>query len=188
MWDGRKSNFHARMLGPPESGTRPAIRRHMTHEAASRSPAPDARNMVPTAVGAADASTVRRPGVPLESDPAPHETSHWDAPTAQRSDITVFTRAGGPGLTPVFGTAQPPSRISGAIRAFAYRIPEIRARHWMLLLAADRVDQWEHRLIGMARGDLAAYRSTARSFAAHPLRTGVMLGAGLLLVRRLFAR
>jgi hypothetical protein len=41
---------------------------------------------------------------------------------------------------PVFGTAQPPRGLSGALRRRAYAIPEHRARHWALLLLADRVD------------------------------------------------
>ena len=44
-------------------------------------------------------------------------------------------------LTPVFGTAQPPKGLSGAMRKFAYaKYSEGRAAHWLLLLAADRVD------------------------------------------------
>jgi hypothetical protein len=44
-------------------------------------------------------------------------------------------------LTPVFGTAQPPKGLSGVMRRFAYaQYSEARAAHWLLLLAADRVD------------------------------------------------
>ena len=44
-------------------------------------------------------------------------------------------------LTPVFGTAQPLHGVSGAMRRYAYaRFSEARAAHWLLLLAADRVD------------------------------------------------
>ncbi len=44
-------------------------------------------------------------------------------------------------LTPVFGTAQPPHGLSGAIRKAAYRrFSEARTAHWLLLIAADRVD------------------------------------------------
>jgi MYXO-CTERM domain-containing protein len=48
----------------------------------------------------------------------------------------------------VFGTAQPPYGLSGALRRGAYAIPEHRARHWMLLMLADRVELVEHRLVG----------------------------------------
>jgi hypothetical protein len=44
-------------------------------------------------------------------------------------------------LTPVFGTAQPPRGVSGRIRKHAYAsYSEARAAHWLLLMAADRVD------------------------------------------------
>lgn len=44
-------------------------------------------------------------------------------------------------LTPVFGTACPPKGVSGRLRQYAYaRFSEGRAAHWLLLVAADRVD------------------------------------------------
>ena len=44
-------------------------------------------------------------------------------------------------LTPVFGTAQPTRGVSGAIRRLSYaRYSEARAAHWLLLIAADRVE------------------------------------------------
>jgi hypothetical protein len=50
-------------------------------------------------------------------------------------------------LTPVFGTTCPPEGLSGAIRRLAYRrYSEGRAAHWLLLLAADRVDAAESHL------------------------------------------
>ena len=50
-------------------------------------------------------------------------------------------------MTPVFGTACPPKGLSGLIRRTAYRkYSEGRAAHWLLLIAADRVDAWESRL------------------------------------------
>jgi len=47
-------------------------------------------------------------------------------------------------LTPVFGTSCPPKGLSGVIRKYSYRrFSEARAAHWLLLLAADRVDSIE---------------------------------------------
>jgi len=54
-------------------------------------------------------------------------------------------------LTPVFGTAQPPSGLSGVMRKFAYKkFSEGRALHWLILLYADRVDAAEHHIRSMA--------------------------------------
>jgi hypothetical protein len=53
-------------------------------------------------------------------------------------------------LTPVFGTAQPLSGLSGVMRRFAYKFSEGRALHWLILLYADRVDAAEHHIRSMA--------------------------------------
>jgi hypothetical protein len=54
-------------------------------------------------------------------------------------------------LTPVFGTAQPPKGLSGVMRRFAYaKYSEARAAHWLVLLAADRVDTVESTLSSFA--------------------------------------
>jgi hypothetical protein len=42
----------------------------------------------------------------------------------------------------------PLTAVSGALRRRAYAIPEHHARHWMLLLLADRVELAERRLAG----------------------------------------
>lgn len=47
----------------------------------------------------------------------------------------------------MFGTACPPSGLSGAIRRVAYaRYSQGRAAHWLLLMAADRVNAGESHL------------------------------------------
>ena len=44
-------------------------------------------------------------------------------------------------LTPVFGTSCAPKGVSGMMRKYAYRrFSEGRAAHWLILMAADRVD------------------------------------------------
>jgi hypothetical protein len=54
-------------------------------------------------------------------------------------------------LTPAFGTSCPPKGVSGMIRRLSYRrYSEARAAHWLLLLAADRVDAWEAHLRSFA--------------------------------------
>jgi hypothetical protein len=93
-----------------------------------------------------DASSVARPGVPMR----PEEI--FAAPGAhvpvrpQEAHQRLTKRKALPRMTPVFGTAQPPQGLSGLLRRLAYRIPEHLARHWLLLVFADRVDVAEHRL------------------------------------------
>jgi hypothetical protein len=86
-----------------------------------------------------------RPGVPMEREPRPAGAAHWRVPPRQTADVAVLKRVGLDELTPVFGTAQPPHGLSGVVRRIAYRVPEHRARHWALLLMADRIDVIESR-------------------------------------------
>ena len=55
-------------------------------------------------------------------------------------------------VPPVFGTSVPLKGFSGMIRRAAYRYGEGRARHWLMLIAADRVDVMESRLTAIAQG------------------------------------
>jgi hypothetical protein len=76
-------------------------------------------------------------------------------------------------LTPVFGTAQPPKGLSGAIRKLAYaRYSEARAAHWLLLLAADRVDTVESTVGSFATmrpDNLVTETGVLSEFKAHGL-------------------
>ncbi|MFL6165730.1 MAG: hypothetical protein ACJ710_05545, partial [Ornithinibacter sp.] len=54
-------------------------------------------------------------------------------------------------LPPVFGTSVPLKGLSGTLRRYSYaRFSEARAAHWLLLIAADRVDAWESHLRSFA--------------------------------------
>jgi hypothetical protein len=95
--------------------------------------------------GAVDVDPRRQPGVPMEQ--APHPQPGAQIPiTRQRSDFPVFQHGGSQKMPPVYGTAIPPKGLSGVLRKWAYRYPDHWVRHWMMLLFADRVDVWEHRL------------------------------------------
>jgi hypothetical protein len=82
-----------------------------------------------------------RPSVPRERlDPA-RSGAHWDFPERQPEKWPRERSIEHKFLTPVFGTSCPPKGLSGAIRKYAYRrYSEGRAAHWLLLIAADRVD------------------------------------------------
>jgi hypothetical protein len=101
----------------------------------------------------------RIPGWGADLDPA-------DRPSVPRESLTWRPEGAVPGvpeqqphgegrersiehadLTPVFGTAQPLTGLSGAVRRLAYaRWSEARAAHWLVLVAADRIDVLEHGL------------------------------------------
>ena len=73
-------------------------------------------------------------------------------------------------LTPVFGTSTPPKGLSGVLRKYAYtRHSEAKAAHWLILIAADRVDAWEEHLRSFAslRPDNPITQTGIRSELTH---------------------
>lgn len=95
-----------------------------------------------------DLQNDRRPGVPREVEPSPYPGAHWTTPEEQEPTAAVEKRADLPALTPVFGTSAPVHGLSGIVRRAAYAIPDHLVRHWLLLLAADRIDALESAVTG----------------------------------------
>src|ERR687894_3124292 len=89
----------------------------------------------------ADLDPADRPSHP-KLDYAPETTgAHWDFPERQPEKWPRERSIEHAFVTPVFGTAQPPKGLSGAIRKLAYaRFSEGRLAHWMLLIVGDRID------------------------------------------------
>src|SRR5215212_11491173 len=110
-----------------------------------------------------DLDPADRPAVPKLT--AVETGAHWDFPDRQPEKWPRERSIEHKFLTPVFGTSCPPKGLSGVLRKVAYaRYSEGRAAHWLILLAADRVD---------------AIESHVRSFATlHPdnpvTETGVL--------------
>jgi hypothetical protein len=95
----------------------------------------------------ADLDPADRPSHPRLRPSLDETGAHWDFPERQPEKWSRERSIEHAFLTPVFGTAQPPRGVSGAIRRFAYRrFSEGRAAHWLLLIAADRVNAWEAHL------------------------------------------
>ncbi|HEX8344536.1 MAG TPA: hypothetical protein VF657_07285 [Actinoplanes sp.] len=85
-----------------------------------------------------------RPSVPKEKFDPDLNGARWEFPERQPEKWPRERSIEHKFLTPVFGTSCPPRGLSGAIRKLAYRkYSEGRAAHWLLLLAADRVDAKE---------------------------------------------
>ena len=95
----------------------------------------------------ADLDPADRPSVPkLRFDPD-GTGARWRFPERQPERSPRERSIEHEFLTPVFGTTCPPKGVSGLMRKAAYRrYSEGRAAHWLLLLAADRVDAWESHL------------------------------------------
>ncbi|HEX2236013.1 MAG TPA: hypothetical protein VHK89_07035 [Actinomycetota bacterium] len=85
-----------------------------------------------------------RPSVPRERFDPNLGGAHWEFPERQPEKRPRERSVEHRFLTPVFGTSTPPRGVSGIMRRYAYRFSEGRAAHWLILLAADRVDAVEH--------------------------------------------
>ncbi|MDN3920083.1 hypothetical protein [Roseateles violae] len=95
----------------------------------------------------------RRPAVPMERTPPRLEIQ--PAPPAQQPvEVEILHSNERPGITPLFGSPLPPKGLSGVIRRRAFRYSENDLRHWLMLLAADRVDMVEGLLGDLRRGEL----------------------------------
>jgi hypothetical protein len=97
----------------------------------------------------ADLDPADRPSYPREQ-PGIETGAHWDFPERQPEKYPRERSVEHAFLPPVFGTSTPPAGISGVIRKYAYKYSEGRAAHWLLLIAGDRVDAWEHHLRSFA--------------------------------------
>jgi hypothetical protein len=95
----------------------------------------------------ADLDPADRPAVPRERFDPSLSGAHWDFPERQPEKWPRERSVEHEFLTPVFGTSTPPKGLSGVIRRYAYSsYSEGRAAHWLLLIAADRVDAVESHL------------------------------------------
>jgi hypothetical protein len=95
----------------------------------------------------ADLDPKDRPSVPKEQYDPTFSGAHWEFPERQPEKWPRERSIEHKFLTPVFGTSCPPKGLSGVIRKYAYKqYSEARAAHWLLLLAADRVDSTESTL------------------------------------------
>ena len=82
-----------------------------------------------------------RPSVPRERFDPSMSGAHWDFPERQPEKWPRERSIEHKFVTPVFGTSCPPKGVSGLMRKYAYkRFSEGRAAHWLILIAADRVD------------------------------------------------
>ncbi|MDR5733353.1 hypothetical protein QCE47_13515 [Caballeronia sp. LZ025] len=136
-----------------------------------------------------------RPAIPMERTPPRFIHVPHGQPVQQAQTVEVFYSPERPGITPLFGTAQPPKWLSGAIRRVAYKLPENDLRHWLMLIAADRVnavegivDDLRHGYVPNVLGEMGI-RSELRHNPAGLVRkaliaTAVVGGIALLRKRR----
>ena len=99
----------------------------------------------------ADLDPMDRPSVPRLQFQEGGTGAHWDFPERQPEKWPRERSIEHEMLTPVFGTSCPPRGLSGVMRKYAYhRHGEGKAAHWLILIAADRVDAWESHVRSLA--------------------------------------
>ncbi|MFE5840005.1 hypothetical protein, partial [Arthrobacter sp. NPDC056493] len=121
----------------------------------------------------ADLDPADRPSYPREQ-PGIETGARWDFPERQPEKWPRERSVEHAFLTPVFGTSTPPAGVSGAIRKYAYKYSEGRAAHWLLLIAADRVDAGEHHLkslVTLRPDNPVTETGVLTEFSAHGVRS-----------------
>ena len=93
-----------------------------------------------------------RPAVPMENFDRSLTNAHWDFPERQPERWPRERSIEHKFLTPVFGTACPPKGVSGVMRRYAYTFSEGQSAHWLILMAADRVDSFGSSVTSVLRG------------------------------------
>lgn len=78
----------------------------------------------------------------------------WQRPAQQPDTVEILKSVERPNITAVFGTAAPPSGLSGMIRRMAYKYSESDLRRWMPLILADRVNMVEGLIEDAGKGYL----------------------------------
>jgi len=88
----------------------------------------------------ADLARENRPAVPMERTPPRLEVPWSDPPPQQPMTVEVLKSVERPDHSRTFGTRLPPKGLSGMIRRAAFKRSENDIGHWLMLVAADRVN------------------------------------------------
>jgi len=146
-----------------------------------------------------DLDPANRPAYPKEKVPVHGTGAHWEVPDQQVPKIKIHRSIEHTHLTPVFGTSSPPRGLSGRIRDLSYaKYSEARPMHWMLLLAADRIDVIEGLFSDLRRGYIpnifaekglrAEMKYNPAGFQKRMLVWGLMAGVAIGGISLLFGR
>ncbi len=183
------------MNAPNQAGTATleSGRTRTSSPAATGSPLQTPREYAHIEGWGADLDHANRPAYPRERTPPRLEGVHWDQPEQQQQTVEILKSNERPTMTPVFGTSTPPSGVSGSMRRFAFRFSENDIRHWLLLLAADRVNVVEGLVDDLSRGHIpnifaemggkAELKHNPAGAARKALVVVGILGVGYLLLR-----
>jgi hypothetical protein len=83
-----------------------------------------------------------------------HNRLNYERPPLQPETVEVLQSNERPNLTAVMGTSTPPSGLSGTLRRKAFDYSEGKWTHWLLLIAADRINTVEGIVDDLAHGHI----------------------------------
>ena len=142
----------------------------------------------------ADLDHKNRPAIPMERTPPRFIHAHEGKLPQQPETVEILTSTERPGITPIFGTKQPPKGLSGMMRRLAFRWAENDMRHWLILLAADRVNVVEGIGEDLANGKVpnvlaemgikAEWEHNRSGLVKKAVIAGAVLGTAVYLMRR----
>lgn len=146
-----------------------------------------------------DADDSNNPTWPMRDrrfDDAPGR--HWTSPPAQPQEVELLMSIEHNRRPAVFGTATPPSGLSGMLRRLAFKSSESRWIHWLLLMGADRINVVEGVLADLGRGRPpnlwkefglgAAWKYDRPAFVRRAAVTGAVVAGTALVLGWLLAR
>lgn len=142
-----------------------------------------------------DADPRNDPTFPMrDASGADGDPARRTRPPRQRPRVELLVSIERNDLPAVFGTASPPSGVSGTIRRAAFRYSESHWAHWLMLMAADRVNVVEGVAKDLGRGRIpnvpaemgarAEWEHNRSGFVEKAAVVGAVVGLGLLLLRR----
>lgn len=100
-----------------------------------------------------DADPKNEPTYPIKNyNGDDHNRLNYERPPQQIKNVEVLHSNERPGVSAVFGTSVPPSGFSGTLRRKAFTYSEGTFAHWLILLAADRVNVVEALIEDIKKG------------------------------------
>ena len=144
----------------------------------------------------ADADSRNDPTYPYRDRSKDDHSGEWKRPTQQEPQVELLKSVEHKWLPAVYGTASPPSGVSGSMRRLAFRWSESNWAHWLLLIAADRVNMVEGLVEDLGRGHIpnipkemgvpAEWRHNKTGLVKKIAVAAVIVGgtAGLVMARR----
>ena len=100
-----------------------------------------------------DADPHNNPTYPIKNwNGSDYERLNYERPEQQPKSVEILKSNERPSISRVFGTATPPSGLSGVLRRYAFRHSESTYMHWVPLVMADRINVVEGIISDLGKG------------------------------------